>query len=182
MTDLVAQSCGCEHTTWMGQKRPERCEHGNFFVSVNQAQNRGSSLKQGKGFAASPAQREKVKGLVCVNCGRARGEYLAIDSAHLTARGMGGCGDPRCVIPLCREGGGKGCHRLFDEGKLDILSLLVERGYFAEMAHAVEAHQLSPLTVVKNTTGLEYGPVAPLQRELETQRARIVELEGLAAA
>jgi hypothetical protein len=115
---------------------------------------------------------------------RSRGTEVDYDfmTAHLTSRGMGGCADPRCVIPLCREGGGQGCHRLFDEGKLDILSLLVERGYFAELAHATEAHQLSPLTVVKNTTGLEYGPVAPLQRELEVAHARIGELEAGVAA
>ena len=119
---------------------------------------RGSTLKQGRGFAASKAQREKVAGLPCINCGREASEYVAIDPAHLWPRGMGGCDDELCVGPLCRDQAG-GCHRLFDEGKLDILAKLIDRGYFAEMGHAIAAHELSPLTLLKRLTGQEWTPV-----------------------
>lgn len=78
------------------------------------------------GFAASKEQRFKVKHLSCAVCG---GE--GCDPAHLCARGTGGCDSPRCVVPLDRA-----CHRLFDEGKLDLLPFLEPR-YRVEVAHCV---------------------------------------------
>lgn len=124
-------------------------------------------LKRGKGFAASKAQREKVKGLSCVGCGRAASDFWSIDAAHLTHRGVGGCQtDPLCVIPLCRLGAtARGCHPAFDRGELDLLPRLVDGGYFPEMAHAIEAHHLSPLTVLERLTGETWMP-------LESQNTR----------
>jgi hypothetical protein len=49
---------------------------------------------------------------------------------HLWPRGRGGCDDALCVLPACWE-----CHRLFDEGKLDLLAGIV-REHKAEIAHA----------------------------------------------
>lgn len=96
-----------------------------------------STLKAGRGFAASKAQREKVRGMACAFCGEMADEYLAIDPAHVCARGMGGCDEPECVIPLCRgQLSGVGCHRLFDEGLLDLIAKL-EPAFRAEVAHAV---------------------------------------------
>jgi hypothetical protein len=74
---------------------------------------------------ASPAQRAAVKGRPCLGCGRYESEYVAIDPAHVWPRGRGGCDSRFCVVPLCRTFDG-GCHRLFDEGKLDLLAVMVE--------------------------------------------------------
>jgi hypothetical protein len=123
------------------------------------ARRRGSTLKRGRGFAVTPAQREKVAGLPCINCGREQSEYVAIDPAHLWPRGRGGCDDPLCVGPLCRDIEG-GCHREFDLGHLDLLPKLIGRSYFAEIAHMISAHELSPLTVLERLTGESWQPVS----------------------
>lgn len=96
---------------------------------------RRSTLKPGRGFAASPVQREKVKGMACVGCGAMQNEWTIIDPMHLCARGMGGCDDPLCVVPGCRTATG-GCHPAFDEGELDLIAKL-EPAHRAEVAHAV---------------------------------------------
>lgn len=88
---------------------------------------RGGRLKPGRGFAASKAQREKVRGLPCLNCGG-----YPSTPAHLAARAQGGCDSADCVTPLCLA-----CHRAFDIGLIDILPAL-EPGYRAEIAHCVE--------------------------------------------
>ena len=54
-----------------------------------------------------------------------------IDPAHLIPRSLGGCGDPLCVVPLCRR-----CHRAYDRGELDLLPYL-EPAWRAQLAHAV---------------------------------------------
>ena len=54
-----------------------------------------------------------------------------IDPAHLIPRSLGGCGDPLCVVPLCRR-----CHRAYDRGELDLLPHL-EPAWRAQLAHAV---------------------------------------------
>jgi hypothetical protein len=147
-------------------KRPARLPGSTFTSS-------------GSGFAAAPAQREKVKGLVCVGCGREAGGEWTIDPMHLWPRSLGGCDHPLCVLPGCRHVvTQQGCHTEFDAGRLDLLARLLDGHYFAELAHATEAHELSPLTLVNHTTGLDYVPAAPLRRELEAERARIFELEA----
>lgn len=73
---------------------------------------------------------------MCLGCGRQRSEWLALDPAHLWPRGLGGCDDELCVVPLCRTFDGSGCHRLYDDGKLDLLPKL-EPHYRRELAHAV---------------------------------------------
>jgi hypothetical protein len=89
---------------------------------------------------ASPAQRAKVKGQRCVHCTRP-----ACDPMHLCPRGQGGCDDPLCVVPGCRR-----CHRLFDEGKLDLLGDLVRR-FKPELAHALL--HMTPIALVERLTG-----------------------------
>jgi hypothetical protein len=54
-----------------------------------------------------------------------------IDPAHLIPRSLGGCGEPLCVVPLCRT-----CHRAYDTGGLDLLAHL-EPAWRAQLAHAV---------------------------------------------
>jgi hypothetical protein len=89
---------------------------------------------------ASPAQRAKVQGLSCLGCGREASDYLAIDPAHLVDRSLGGCGHRDCVVPLCRDAFGNGCHRAYDEGELDLLPKLETRDdlWRDEQAHAVK--------------------------------------------
>jgi hypothetical protein len=146
------------------------CEHGQLYLYTKplkrsaplrrvsekretQARRRGSTLKQGRGFAVTNAQREKVKGLPCANCGREASEYVAIDPAHLSKRGsQGGCDHVLCIVPLCRDING-GCHIPFDKGELDIYPALQTKGYWAEMAHAIEAHQVSPSLLVTRLSG-----------------------------
>lgn len=95
------------------------------------------------GFAASPAQREKVKGAACVACGRE-----PCDPAHLLPRSLLSIGqdDPRAVIALCRDD-----HRAYDQGSLDLLPFL-EPVYRTELAYAVNRFGLvATLRRVTNT-------------------------------
>jgi hypothetical protein len=86
---------------------------------------RSGRLKQGKGFAVSKAQREKVKDAQCVVC-----LSLGCDPAHLVDRVLDKDGDPRWVIPLCRTH-----HRAYDYEGYDLLPY--ESEFREEMAWAV---------------------------------------------
>ena len=79
-------------------------------------------------MAATDAQRTAVAGRRCIVCGSDK----RVDPAHLISRSMGGCGDPLCVVPLCR----RPCHRAYDCGELDLLPHL-EPGWRPQLAHAV---------------------------------------------
>jgi hypothetical protein len=72
------------------------------------------------------------------------------DAAHLIPRGLAddGGGDPRAVVPLCREH-----HRAYDEGGLSLLGFLEPR-YRDEMAFAVSRVGLvSALRRITNDRG-----------------------------
>jgi hypothetical protein len=97
---------------------------------------------------ASDAQRARVRGRVSIVSGQ-----RPCDPAHLWPRGMGGCDHPDCVVPLTREE-----HRAYDAGELDLLPYLVARGCFAEMAHVIGAHGVSPVTLVERLTGERWAP------------------------
>lgn len=121
---------------------------------------RGSGLRRGKGFGVPKAQRDKVRGLPCFFCGRSAEEgVLVIDPAHLWPRSRGGCGDPLCVIPACRNQVGEGCHQLLDAGEIDALPALLSRGYRAEIAHAFVEHEPPVSDFLKRLTGVEWKPV-----------------------
>lgn len=85
-------------------------------------------MKNGRGFAVAPAQWQAVQGRHCLVCARAAYDGVKIDPAHVIHRSVGGCDEPPCVVPLCRED-----HRLYDEGKLDLLPYLDRQ----TQAHAV---------------------------------------------
>jgi hypothetical protein len=167
---------GCVEERGMSKPAPVRCDtHSLPFlytkalkrsaplrrVSERKAQaarKRGSTLKQGRGFAASKAQREKVRGEPCVYCRRmesfAIGEgVLAVDPAHLVPKSLIPCDHALGVIPLCRS-----CHRAYDEEHLDILAQLEDQGYHAEMGHLISEHDVNPLTLLRYTTGTDYVP------------------------
>ena len=67
---------------------------------------RTKPLQRTASLAATDAQRAAVGGRPCIVCGAVHG----IDPAHLIPRSLGGCGDPLCVVPLCR----RLCHRAYD--------------------------------------------------------------------
>lgn len=175
MRFICSQGCVVEGTK---QNPPPRIceEHGTPFVyekemkrtplrSVSEAKaaqtgRRGSTLKQGRGFSVTKAQRDKILGLPCIGCGREASEYVAIDPAHLWPRGRGGCDDVLCVGPLCRSVD-HSCHTLFDNGELDLLPALIDRGYWPEIAHMV-SHEVSPTQVLERLTGQRWQPVEEL--------------------
>lgn len=66
------------------------------------------------GFAASPAQREAVRGKACLVC-----RQQPTEPAHVVDRSLGGCDHALCTVPLCRRD-----HDLYDQGQLDILPFL----------------------------------------------------------
>lgn len=78
------------------------------------------------GFQASRLQRARVSDGCCISCGAP-----GVDPAHVISRAQGGCDDPLCVVPLCRQ-----CHNAYDSGRLDLISAL-EPHHRAEAAHAV---------------------------------------------
>jgi hypothetical protein len=66
---------------------------------------RTTPLQRTDSMAASEAQRAAVAGRPCIACGAEH----RVDAAHLIPRSLGGCGDPLCVVPLCR----RPCHRAY---------------------------------------------------------------------
>ena len=88
---------------------------------------RSKPLQRNASMAASERQRGAVLGRSCIVCGCDK----RIDPAHLIPRSLGGCGDPLCVVPLCRR-----CHRAYDRGELDLVPYL-EPAWRAQLAHAV---------------------------------------------
>ena len=89
---------------------------------------RTTPLRRTPSMKATEGQRLAVAGRPCIVCGATAG----VDPAHLIPRSLGGCGDPLCVVPLCRSR----CHRAYDTGGLDLLPHL-EPAYRAQLAHAV---------------------------------------------
>jgi hypothetical protein len=106
-------------------------------------------LKKGRGFAASPEQRAKVRHLDCVICG---GGWEPLDPAHVIPRSMGGCDHQDCVCALCRP-----CHRLYDSGELDLLPYL-EVSHRRELAHAVS--HVGLIAALERITNCRWSPDA----------------------
>jgi hypothetical protein len=88
---------------------------------------RTTPLQRTDSMAASEAQRAAVAGRPCIVCGAEH----CVDAAHLMPRSLG-CGDPLCVVSLCR----RPCHRAYDSGEPDLLPHL-EPAWRAQLAHAV---------------------------------------------
>jgi len=116
---------------------------------------RTSSLAVARSRLISPTsrhQRLKIRGLVCVVCGRDRHE-VQIDPAHLVSRALGGCDAAACVIPLCREH-----HSAYDAGTLD-LSLHLTGTHVAELTHALEHMDGSLTRLLRHLSGKVWQPV-----------------------
>lgn len=102
-------------------------ERGSTFASPHADLKRTGGLKRGRGLRASERQRVKVAGHLCLVCGVA-----GCDPAHVIPRSLGGCDDPLCVVPLCRDH-----HRAYDTGRLNLLALLTVRRPL-ELEHAIQ--------------------------------------------
>ncbi len=94
-------------------KRPPFPKDPNFKMGRPLGSTRKPSPKR-NGFAASPAQREAVRGKACLVC-----RQQPVEPCHVVDRSLGGCDHELCTIPLCRA-----CHRSYDEGQLDVLVFL----------------------------------------------------------
>ncbi len=104
---------------------------------------------------ASPEQRAAIAGKACVVC-----RMSPCDPAHLLPLGQcpDGDGDPRAVVPLCRQH-----HREYDgttghEPSLDLLPYL-EPHYRTELAFAVERFGL--VSTLKRVTNDRYAAIRP---------------------
>jgi hypothetical protein len=108
---------------------------------------RRTPLRRSAVTPASPAQRAKVAGRACLVCGQ-----RPVDPAHLVPRSLGGCDHPDCVVPLCRTH-----HRLYDRGRLDLLSRLEPR-FRAELAHGLL--HLGLLRLLRRVTATRWAPAS----------------------
>lgn len=173
MTKLACPSCGTTDNRPGLNLTPEQCacDCGGTMVQPwklkprkplrrvsekrqGETRRRGSTLKRGRGFAASPAQQAKIRDLACIVCGRDRHE-AKIEAAHVYPRRLASCDCAEGVVALCHED-----HRAFDEGKLDLLPALIAHGYRAEVAHAFLEHDAPFAEVLKQVTGVSWKPVA----------------------
>ena len=150
---------GCTRNVPARSRELYRCDHGLVMVLPGQLKERKplkrSAPKRRRGgiSPASKAQRDKVRDLACLVCGRDRHEGVKVDPAHVWARGKGGCDDADCVVPLCREH-----HREYEANRLDLLVVLVRAGYWTELAHPTACHEVSPTRLVEELTGQRYIP------------------------
>jgi hypothetical protein len=76
---------------------------------------RPKPLQRPPSMAATASQRAAAAGRWCTVCRSGR----RIDPAHLIPRSLGGCGDARCVVPLCQLH-----HRGYDRCELDLVPYL----------------------------------------------------------
>ncbi len=168
MTLWVAQPCGCSQEVAMGQRRERVCGCGHLFERPEVIEARREKARTAAAKPApvrpiaecSPAQREKVRGGPCIGCGRVvepdEETPWTIDPMHVWPQGKGGCMDPDCVLPGCRHRfTGEGCHRLFDEGKLDLLSRLSAspEAFAVELAHPILRHGVTLVELARRLAG-----------------------------
>lgn len=112
---------------WAGTGALARSDLGlpDDTITVDvQRQGRRTFRVQRSFTPASREQRAKAQSGCRIHggaCGNA-------DPMHVTPRGRGGCDDPLCVIPACRE-----VHRLYDADRFDVTPFLTHD----EAAHAV---------------------------------------------
>lgn len=154
------KSCSCEKEIGMSKAhRPHYCQHGALFVYSKPLNRKSPSpkarkpMKRGKGFAASKAQREKVRDLPCVVCGRDRHE-AEIQAAHVYPRRLQSCSCADGVVPLCSED-----HSTFDDlnRPFDLLPYLAGR-YDRELVHAVAEHGVPISYLLEQVSGVKWEP------------------------
>jgi hypothetical protein len=154
-----------KRTTELGPGR-KALERGSTFAARSEGLKRTTASRQKPRpiSPASPAQRAKVRGAISIVSGEG-----PCDPAHLWPRGMGGCDDPLCVVPLTRTE-----HMAFDAGALDLQPYLIAHGLWAELAHMILAHHVDPIAMLHRTTGDRYTPDQGVRvAELEAEVARL---------
>lgn len=155
--DCPVESCGLKALPKLDRSKPLNRVSERKREQVARA---GSTFTNpSKGFEASQAQRDKVEGLACVGCEKEEiPGILAIDPAHVWPRSKGGCDSPDCVLPACRLiATGEGCHRLFDQGRLELNERLSDsEAWQPELAHPILVHGVSPVELVRRLTGGAY--------------------------
>lgn len=108
-----------------------------------------SEIAKRRGISpASMAQREKVAGLRSIVSGEPH-----CTPTHLWPRGRGGCDDALCVVPTTFHE-----HRLFDDGRLDLLPHLLAAGCVAEIQHALGHCDGSLIQLLERLTGQRWAP------------------------
>lgn len=68
--------------------------------------------------------------------------------AHLWPRGMGGCDEADCVVPLVRP-----VHRALDDGRFDVLPYLIAHGCVPELQHALGHANGDLVALIERVTG-----------------------------
>jgi len=122
----------------------------------------------------SPASEEQRIAAVtigfCIGCGREPTPWRKLTPAHVVPRDLGGCEHRLCTLPLCVTPDG-GCHPLYDEGKLDLLKLIVrpDRWPTCKPAFVHALDHLLPVPLLEQLAGDEVLWKSVL---LEHQRAR----------
>jgi hypothetical protein len=115
---------------------------------------RKSPPRPTKGISpASKEQRAKANSEPCVVSGFVQGITATVDPAHLVSRAQGGCDDPLCVVPLERVH-----HRLFDDGRLDLLPYLVKERV-PELQHALGHLNGDLISLLQRLTGRRWEAV-----------------------
>lgn len=104
----------------------------------------------------SVEQREVVRVTACIVTGREKSAGWVVDPAHLWPRGMGGCDDPLCVVPLWRP-----VHEAYDRGTFDLLPWIVAHGgLHLHVAHALEHARGDVLALTQQLTCCRFEPVS----------------------
>jgi hypothetical protein len=99
-------------------------------------------------FAASAAQRKAVRDRVSIISGQG-----PCDASHVFPRGLGGCADALCVVPLTRAE-----HVEYDADRLDLLPFLLAHGLVAELQHALGHANGDLIGLLHIVTGVRWQP------------------------
>lgn len=125
------EECGCEEDFYQGQKRPEKCPHGNRYLSEAQL----NPKRRKRATTTSKPKRDwsaaiaKVESEVCC---RVCGSTSHVEAAHIMGRkhdepvhpgSRVRYVDPNRIVPLCGPFP-DGCHGDFDHKRLDLLKHL----------------------------------------------------------
>ena len=150
-----AEDLGCEcggRRVLPSQAKPRKPLRRVSEKNAPKVHKRGSTLKQGRGFQASPEQQARVRDEGCLICGRDRHE-AQIHAAHVYPRRLASCTCADGVVALCSEH-----HRAYDEDKLDLLPALITHGRRLEIVHAFLEHDAPLIDVLDCVTGEKWEP------------------------
>lgn len=168
--DDFACDCGGRRVPPIATRRSELRQVSEKRAARNERDGkpaRSASLKQGRGFAASPAQQKKAREGACIVTGAEAIRGAIVDPAHLAARGgHGGCDHPDCVVPLVRH-----IHEPFDNEGFNLLPYLCPHNapdtYAAEIVHALAHYDYSLTRLIHRLSGERHLPESEILRLAE---------------